>query len=76
MAEKALTTPSFTWSRRLSHRGRATRLAGLFRRSSLGHDSRHLTRGHDRHLRIHELQNARLHALWQAFEPLQPPVGS
>ncbi len=65
------------FSRRLGHWGLATQLPGLFFYGcrSLEHDGRHLTRSHDRGLRIHELEDTRLHALWQALEPLQPPVG-
>ena len=36
----------------------------------------HLTRGHDRCLRIHERQHPRLQSLGQHLEPIEPPVGS
>ena len=51
------------FSRRLGYWGLATQLPGLFFYGcrSLEHDGRHLTRSHDRGLRIHELEDARLH---------------
>ena len=56
--------------RRLARR-RPTRLRATF---SLGHDGGHLTRGHDRRLRGHELQDAVTQALGQTLEPRNPPI--